>query len=144
MKWNTPFPSLSVSYDIKIYSSTPGLAGRDLNPFCSHAGALKKSVTQWERVCNKPPATAAGCTLRYGLAFYRSHLCCLISSHPSVLLCNLCHHRRAAGKYVFSRIFKHHKSIQSRGVFCQDCVLLKQRQIGFHNRPAQGTSRNGA
>jgi len=47
-----------VSYDIKIYSSTPGLAGRDLNPFCSYAGALKKCGTPWERVCNKLPATA--------------------------------------------------------------------------------------
>lgn len=52
MKSNTPFPFLRVSYDIKMYSSTPGLAGRNLNSFYSHAGALKKRTTLWDRVCN--------------------------------------------------------------------------------------------
>lgn len=52
MELNTPFPFLHVSYDIKMYSSTPGLTGRDLNSFCSHAGALKKHTTLWDRVCS--------------------------------------------------------------------------------------------
>lgn len=80
---------------------------------------------------NKPPATAASGRLKT----------CLYRAHLSVVQCILGRHRRTVGKYIFSRIFKYPRSIQSRGAFCQDCVSLEQGQVGFHIRPAQGTSK---
>lgn len=130
MKWNTSFPSLCVSYDIKIYSSTPRLAGRDWNPFCSRAGALKKRETGWERVCNKPPEQQPVVHSDMGLSLRGLSLLCLFLSSFSAS-------RITVGKYIFSIIFEHQKSIQSSGVFCQCCVVLGQRQIGFRNPPAQ-------
>lgn len=131
MKWNTPFPFLCVSYDIKIYSSTPGLAGRNLNSFCSYAGALKKCLTPWERVLINPLQLQP--VVDSELVFIGLIFQCFSVSWAII----------DSRKIYILQDFEYPRSIWSRGAFCQNCVSLEQGQIGFPVQPAQGTSRNG-